>query len=140
MHSIRLALMALLALQTSASFGEDVAVSADYLHGTWSLEGKEGCGSSDARYVLFRKNGTLEVGANGQIQRVGFWRIVNDAIVANTLMAPNVTEDYHPFFRDSYRYEYVAPRVVHTEPGALTVVIGSDLEKNKEQVTLTRCP
>lgn len=140
MHRIRLALMVLLAFQASASFGEDVAVSADYLHGTWSLNGKEGCGSSDARYVLFRKNGTLEVGQGEQVQRVGFWHIVNDAIVANTLMAPNVAEDYHPFFRDSYRYEYFAPRVVHAEPGAFSVLIGSDLEKNREQVTLTRCP
>lgn len=130
-----------LALQSVFSHGDEAAVlSPVYLQGTWSLDGKEGCGAGSARYVLFRNNGTLEVGQGAQAQRVGFWRIINDAIVANTLTAPNVTEEYHPFFRDSYRYEYVAPRVVKTGAESFTIEIGSDLEKEKQQVELTRCP
>lgn len=140
MHHVRLALTVLLASQAGVSFGEDFAISADYLQGSWSFDGKGGCGSTDARYLVFRKNGTLEVGQGEQAQRVGFWTIIDNAIVANTLTAPNVAEDYHPFFRDSYRYEYVAPRVVRAAPDTFTVIMGSDLEKEKQEVTLTRCP
>lgn len=121
------------------SHAGDVSVSPEYLRGMWSFDGKTGCGSSNARYVLFRANGTLEVGQGNQVQRVGFWKIVDNSIVANTLTAPNATEEYHPFFRDSYRYEYVAPRVVKMEPDSFAVEMGSDIEKEKRQVMLTRC-
>jgi hypothetical protein len=139
--SLNMLLLCVLGVQASAiSAVEPVEMTPDYLRGTWSLDGKAGCGSSNARYVMFRNNGTLEVGQGGEVRRVGFWHLVEDAIVANTLTAPNVDADYHPFFRDSYRYEYVAPRVVRTEADSFAVVIGSDLEKEKQQVMLTRCP
>jgi len=60
--------------------------------------------------------------------------------VANTLTKPAERENYHPFFGDSYRYEYVTPTVVKAEKDAFTLSIGSDLEKEKREVTLTRCP
>jgi len=141
MRCLQLLLLYILGVQATAiSAAGTVALTPDYLHGTWSLDGKVGCGSSNARYVQFRNKGTLEVGQGGGVRRVGFWHLIDDVIVANTLTAPNVSEDYHPFFRDSYRYEYVAPRVVHIEADSFAVVIGSDLEKEKQQVMLTRCP
>jgi hypothetical protein len=128
------------ALHSAASSAAEFATSPDYFYGVWSLGGKAGCGSSDAEYVLFRSNGTLEVGQGGQVNRVGFWAITNDTIVANTLTAPLKTEESHPFFGESYRYEYVAPTVVSAEQGTFAISIGSDLEKEKRTVTLTRCP
>lgn len=139
MRTESLLLSAVLLLPAAAPRAADVAVTPDYLHGLWSFDGKTGCGSANSRYVLFRDNGTLEVGQGAQAQRVGFWNIVDSAIVANTLTAPNTTEEYHPFFRDSYRYEYVAPRVVRVEQDSFAVELGSDIEKEKRQVMLTRC-
>lgn len=127
-------------LQSAASVSGEVALRPDYLYGTWSLDGKSGCGSATAEYVLFRKNGTLEVGQGARINRVGFWKLVNDTIVANTLTAPMENGQSHPFFGDSYRYEYVAPKILNADEGAFSVSIGSDLEKEKRMVTLTRCP
>jgi hypothetical protein len=141
MRSVPLVLCLALTLPVAVSRAAEATITPDYLQGTWSLDGKTGCGSGDSsHYVLFRNNGTLEVGQAGRVQRVGFWRISGDAIVANTLTAPTTTEEYHPFFGDSYRYEYVAPQVVKVEPGSFAVLIGSDLEKEKREVMLTRCP
>ena len=125
---------------SAASLGAELPSSPEYFYGTWSLDGKAGCGSGSAEYVLFRGNGTLEVGRAGRVNRVGFWKIVNDTIVANTLTAPLENEQSQSFFGDSYRYEYVAPRIVSADQNVFVVSIGSDLEKEKRKVTLTRCP
>jgi hypothetical protein len=130
----------LAAVQSAAAVAGDVVISPEYFHGKWSLAGKAGCDASDADYVLFRKNGTLEVMQGGQINRIGFWKAVNDTIVANTLTAPTETEATYPFFGDSYRYDYVSSKIVNAEQDTFAVSIGSDLEKEKRQATLTRCP
>jgi len=128
-----------LSLQSVAAFADSELVSADYLQGKWSLDGKEACTTAVSKYVLFRKNGTVEVGRGDLVTRVGFWKITSqNTIVGHTLTAPTQHEDYHPFFRDSYRYEYMSPQVVTTEQDVFSVSIGSDLEK--KVVTLTRCP
>jgi hypothetical protein len=130
----------LMAVQSAASFAGELVISPEYLNGKWSLTGKAGCGSSNADYVLFRQNGTLEVMQGGRINRIGFWKTVNDTIVANTLTAPIETEETYPFFGDSYRYDYVSSKVVNAEQDTFTVSMGSDLEKEKRKATLTRCP
>jgi hypothetical protein len=122
----------------SAAFADGGQVTADYLAGKWSLDGKEGCSTTASKYVLFRENGTAEVGRGDQATRVGFWKIANNTIIGHTLTAPTQREDYHPFFRDSYRYEYMSPQIVSAEQDVLSVTVGSDLEK--ETFTLTRCP
>ncbi|MFZ0470616.1 MAG: hypothetical protein WAL92_16960 [Thiogranum sp.] len=136
----RLAVLVLLAFQGAASYADEAVVSVQYLEGTWSLDGKAGCGSNDAQIVVFHNNGTLEVARGGEVNRLGFWRVVKNTIVANTLTKPAERENYHPFFGDSYRYEYVTPTIVKAEKDAVTLTIGSDLEKEKREVTLTRCP
>ena len=114
-------------------------ITTDYLQGKWSLDGKDGCTSATSKYVLFRNNGTVEVGLGDQATRVGFWKITDkNTIVGHTLTAPTHHEDYHPFFRDSYRYEYMSPQITSAEQNTFAVSIGSDLEK--KTVTLTRCP
>lgn len=140
MIKVRLAVFILSALSGAASFADNAVVSAQYLEGRWSFDGKAGCGSSDARYVVFRNNGTLEVGQGAEVNRLGFWRITDDTIVANTLTKPMERDAYNPFFGTSYRYEYVTPRIVAAGKDTFTVSIGSDVEKEKREVTLTRCP
>ena len=54
---------------------EEVALSADYLEGWWSLDGKEGCNVIDTRYVLFRDNGTVESGRGTVPNGVGEWSV-----------------------------------------------------------------
>ena len=129
---------AVLSFQSMVVVAGNTQISADYLQGKWSLDGKDGCSSDGSKYVLFRDNGTVEVGQGNRVTRVGFWKITNDdTIVGHTLTSPTQHEDYHPFFRDSYRYEYMSPQVVTAEQNTFSVMIGSDLEK--KTVTLVRC-
>ncbi len=120
--------------------GREIANSPEYFYGRWSLAGKAGCGSGNTDYVLFRDNGTLEVRQAGRVNRIGFWKLVNDSIVANTLTAPMETERSYPFFGESYRYEYISSRIAGADQDAFSVSMGSDLEKEKRTATLTRCP
>lgn len=129
---------AVLSFCGNAAQASDEQVSADYLEGKWSLDGKEGCNTATSKYVLFRKNGTAEVGRGDQATRVGFWKVMNNTIIGHTLTAPTQREDYHPFFRDSYRYEYMSPQITSVEQNTLSVTVGSDLDK--ETFTMTRCP
>lgn len=127
-----------LLFQGAVAIAESVSLSAAYLQGLWSLDGKEGCTSEAARHVLFRDNGTLEISRGKQASRVGFWEIANDnTIIGHTLSAPSQHEEYHPFFRNTYRYEYMSPQVVTVEQDSFTVMVGTDLEK--ENYTLIRC-
>ena len=129
---------ALLSFESLAAGAGNTQISPDYLQGKWSLDGKDGCTSDASKYVLFRNNGTVEVGQGSRVTRVGFWKMTSDnTIVGHTLTSPTHHEDYHPFFRDSYRYEYMSPQVVSAEQDTFSVTIGSDLEK--KTVTLVRC-
>ncbi len=131
--------IAVLSFHNAAAVTGGTPLSVDYLLGAWSLDGKEACGSADYRYVQMKKNGTLEVGQGNHVTRVGFWNIMNeDIIVAHTLRAPTQGEEYHPFLRDTFRYERMAAQVLSIEPDAFSISVGSDLDK--QGFTLTRCP
>lgn len=140
MNTVQIAATALvLTLSGTPAFAESAALTESYLYGRWSLDGEGGCASPQARYVLFRDNGSVEVGRGNTASRVGFWKIVNgDTIVGHTLSAPLERKEYHPFFRDTYRYEYMSPRVESTRADSFTVTVGSDLDATR--YTLTRCP
>jgi hypothetical protein len=55
-----------------------VKVSSEYLEGKWVLGEKQACGSSDADYLILRKDGTVEMGKGGSARIVGFWELNND--------------------------------------------------------------
>ena len=135
----RFSLITLALLSLSAVVhAEEVALSADYLEGWWSLDGKEGCNVIDTRYVLFRDNGTVESGRGTVPNVVGYWSVVGDALIGHTLQTPVTREDdWHPFVGKGYRYERMAPRVTRVTQDAFDVELGSDLEMR--QYTLTRC-
>lgn len=138
MPSRILTLSLLLSLQSFPALSAESGLSQDYLAGRWSVEGKAGCESSTGQYVVFRQNGTVEAGRGEVPGIVGFWELLSDGIAAHTLRTPvERVEDWHPFLRDSYRYEYMKPEVVRVESDVLELDIGNDLQR--ERVTLTRC-
>ena len=63
-------------------------LSAEYLEGRWSLDGKEACGSDKFEYVLFRKDGLLETGNSGRAHGAGFWEIREDDVMFHLSTSP----------------------------------------------------
>ncbi len=133
---LQLALMALFALQIPAALAQEVELSPAYLAGTWSMSGSEGCGSAD--YVLFRENRTLELGTGKAAGITGFWELNKNTIILHMLVAPRGGNSQHPFYQDSYFYQYRAAQVLGTRPDAFDVSVGAQPAQG-EQYTLTRC-
>ena len=133
---LQLALLVLLALQIPMSHAQEVELSPAYLAGTWSLSGSEGCGR--ANYVLFRDNRTLELGTGTTADITGFWELNKDAIVLHMLVAPRCGNSPHPFYQDSYFYQYRAAQVLAIRRDSFDVSVGGQPAQG-EQYTLTRC-
>ena len=133
---LHLALMALLALQIPTALAQEVKLSPAYLAGTWSMSGSEGCGS--ANYVLFRGNRTLEMGTGKAAGITGFWELNKDTIILHMLVAPRGGNSQHPFYQDSYFYQYRAAQVLGVRGDAFDVSVGAQPAQG-EQYTLTRC-
>jgi hypothetical protein len=132
---LQLALLVLLSLQIPTTLAQEVKLSPEYLAGTWSMSGSEGCGNAD--YVLFRGNRTLELGSGKTAGIVGFWELNNDTIILHMLVAPR-SGNTHPFYQDSYFYQYRAAQVLAARADALDFSIGAQATQG-QQYTLTRC-
>ncbi|MGD2074222.1 MAG: hypothetical protein PVI91_00145 [Gammaproteobacteria bacterium] len=130
---LRSALLVLLSLYIPTTLAEEVDLSPDYLAGTWSMAGSEGCGSAD--YVLFRENGTVELGRGKAAGIAGFWELNNDTIILHMLVAPRGGQARHAFYQDSYFYQYRAAQVLQTRADVIEVRVGEPGEHH----TLTRC-
>jgi hypothetical protein len=50
-------------------------VSADYLVGTWSLDGEAGCGQKDAEKVVIDKDGAFRSYRRGRLESSGMWHV-----------------------------------------------------------------
>jgi hypothetical protein len=133
---LQLALLVLLALQIPTTLAQEVELSPAYLAGTWSLSGSEGCGS--ANYVLFRDNHTLELGTGKTAGITGFWELNKNTIILHMLVAPRGGNSSHPFYQDSYFYQYRAAQVLGTQRDSFDVSVGAQPAQG-EQYTLTRC-
>ena len=133
---LQLALMALFALQIPAALAQEVKLSPAYLVGTWSMSGGDSCGSGN--YVLFRDNGTLEMGTGKAAGVTGFWELNNDSVILHMLVAPRGGNTQHPFYQDSYFYQYRAAQVLRTSPDTFDVSVGAQ-QAQGGQYSLTRC-
>ncbi len=133
---LQLALMALFALQIPTALAQELEPSPAYLAGTWSMSGSEGCGS--ANYVLFRENRTLELGTGKAADITGFWELNKNTIILHMLVAPRGGNSQHPFYQDSYFYQYRAAQVLGTRRDTFDVSVGAQPAQG-EQYTLTRC-
>ena len=135
---LQLALPVLLSLQVPSALAQKVKLSSAHLAGTWSMSGNDSCQSGNAAYVLFRENGTLELGTGKAAGIAGFWELNNDTIILHMLVAPRGGSTRHPFYQDSYFYQYRAAQVLATHADAFDVNVGSQ-QALGEQYTLTRC-
>ena len=125
-------------LQITTLYAAENVFSSDYLLGKWSSGGKAGCASDQATHVVFHDNHTLKAGQGKTVSTVGFWNVVQDRIILHLLVAPSSTQDAHPFFQQSYHYQYMAPTVLGAKADSIdfTHDIGVDARQSK---TLTRC-
>ena len=131
-------LMFLLAFLASGGHAAEVKVSSAYLEGKWVLGEKQACGSGDAEYLLMRRNGTVEMGKGGSARIVGFWEVNNDDLTLHMLVSPETVTGQNPFYRESYRYQYVTAKVVEMKPDAFGVIVTTNVEAGIQ--TLSRCP
>jgi hypothetical protein len=128
----------ILVILATVSHAAEVKVSSGYLEGRWVLGEKQACGSSDAQYLLMRKNGTVEMGKGGSARIVGFWEVNNDDLTLHMLVSPATVTGQNPFYRESYRYQYITAKVVEMKPDAFGVIVTTNVEAGIQ--TLSRCP
>ena len=125
-------------LLITVSYAAENVISGDYLLGKWSPAGKAGCSSDRAPYVVFDDSHTLAAGQGKDINTVGFWDVVKDRIILHVLVSPGNQRDSHPFFQQSYHYQYKAPTVLGVRANSFDVThdVGVDARSMK---TMTRC-
>lgn len=129
-------LLFLLTVFSAGIAAAGVGVTPQYLAGKWVLGEKSACGAGD--YLIMRDNRTLEMGKGGKAGVVGFWELDNDTLTLHMLVSPKTMKGQNPFYRESYRYQYITAKVLETTPDAFGVIVGSNLEAGLQ--TLTRCP
>jgi len=52
-------------------------VTAEYLVGTWSLEGPAACGKADGEYLKFSSDGGFHAYQGGRLRATGFWHLAD---------------------------------------------------------------
>ena len=125
-------------LQITTLYAADRVITSDYLLGRWSPEGKAGCASGRATHVVFHANGTLEAGRGRTVSTVGFWNVAKDRVVLHLLVAPSDERDAHPFYQQSYHYQYMAPTVLAVNPNSIEFTKDTGFGAGNRS-TLTRC-
>ena len=130
-------LMFLLTLVTLDSSATEVMVSSGYLEGKWVLGATQDCKTVDSVYLTIRQNGTVEMGKGGSVKMVGFWVLNNDDLTLHVLVSPETTMGQNPFYRESYRYQYVTAKVVEAQPDTFGVIVGTNVEAGIQK--LSRC-
>ena len=137
MNIRKLLFLTISTLLSMPSLAADVMLSQEYLGGKWSSDGKEGCRSTTADYVIFHGNGTLEAGKGAAPKAVGFWVAKGDEITVHLLVAPNESDTSNVFYRGRYTYSYLTANVLETRQGAFDMISGTAGDMVKK--TWTKC-
>jgi hypothetical protein len=116
----------------------DATLSASYLEGKWSESGKQGCTSEHAGYVTFNNNRTLQAGQGKSVSAVGFWDLADDTVIVHLLVSPSTGEGRHPFYQQSYYYQYMAPKMLSIQSDSFDYTHDTGAQAGKKE-TLTRC-
>ena len=116
----------------------DAALSASYLEGKWSDSGKQGCTSEHASYVIFHGNRTVQAGQGKSVSAVGFWEMADDTVILHLLVSPSTGEGRHPFYQQSYYYQYMSPKILSIQPDSFDFTRDTGVQAGKKE-TLTRC-
>jgi len=113
-------------------------VSAKYLEGLWSLDGKEACATDNLEYVAFRANGVLETGNGGRPDGAGFWELKEREVIFHLASSPG-------FYRKDL--EGLGGAYNHFDIRVLTYNIEDDqfgaiglLGDQVARATFSRCP
>ena len=113
-------------------------ISSDYLIGKWSPAGKAGCMSDKGPYVVFDDSHTLAAGEGKTVNTVGFWDVARDRVVLHLLVSPGRTRDAHPFFKQSYHYQYKAATVMAVSANSFDYSDDISVDARSRN-TMTRC-
>ncbi|MBW2707339.1 MAG: hypothetical protein GQ571_02080 [Desulfobacterales bacterium] len=71
-------------------------MAPEYLYGNWVIGATEQkCGSADAEYFIFNKNGTFEAGRSKKAEAVGFWQIDGDTVYLVFIASGGFFQDIH---------------------------------------------
>jgi hypothetical protein len=137
MNIRKLLFLTISALFSMPSLAAGVMLNQEYLGGKWSSDGKEGCRSTAADYVIFHGNGTLEAGNGAAPKAVGFWIAKGDEITVHLLVAPNESDTSNVFYRGRYTYSYLTANVLETRQGSFDMISGTTGDMVKK--TWTKC-
>jgi hypothetical protein len=137
MNIRKLLFLTISTLLSMPSLAADVTLTQEYLGGKWSSDGKVGCRSTAADYVIFHSNGTLEAGNGAAPKAVGFWIAKGEEITVHLLVAPNESDTSNVFYRGRYTYSYLTANVLETRQGAFDMITGTTGDMVKK--TWTKC-
>lgn len=115
-------------------------LSEDYLYGRWVLD-EQNCGSPDAEYIEFKKNGTFEGTRTGLAEFVGFWGLEEGILDLHMVTSPAFFDDLHEElakFEGIYRYFKGRMVVFNTQDKSFEAfgVIGDEIKR----AAAVRCP
>jgi hypothetical protein len=124
--------------QAGIAFAAEKALSDEYLKGRWTTDGKAGCTSDQATYVVFDTNHTLQAGKGESVSTVGFWQIGGDRVIVHLLVSPEPGREAHPFFQQNYHYQYMSPKILAIRSDGIDYTYDTGVEAGNKR-TLTRC-
>ncbi len=113
-------------------------LTAQYLEGLWSLDGKEQCGSDNFEYVRFRADGYLETGDDGRAHGAGFWELKDQEVTFHLSTSPAFhREDLKGYggVYDQFDIRVLTYNVENDEFGAIGL-----LADQVARATFSRCP
>lgn len=99
----------------AASATATAAVDRDYFVGNWEISPEQQCGSKNAEYIVFNKNGTFEYGRRGVAHSVGFWEVHDDGIIFDILVSPTSFQDIIDELKDSTSREFWSMQLLPVE-------------------------
>jgi hypothetical protein len=137
MNVRQLIFLAIFPLVGGSSLAADVTLVPADMTGKWVNGVKQDCGSSAAKYVTFRDNGTLETGRGTAPRSVGFWSTKDNDITLHLLVAPSTSDASNVFYRGRYTYSYETAEVLEASEGVIEIITGTT--GNIERSTFTRC-
>jgi hypothetical protein len=137
MNFSRLLFFTIVSLLGATSIAANVTLNQEYLGGKWSFDGKEGCNSNAAEYVVFHRNVLMDAGKGAVPKAVGFWSTKDDEIIVHLLVAPQESDTSNVFYRGRYTYSYLTAKVLETRQGAFDMISGTTGDMTKK--TLTKC-
>lgn len=129
--------IAALAISTSAAIAIADTYDADYLTGSWSLEGARQCGNKDNEQVVFSAEGGISVYNDGRLESMGFWA-VNDKVIRLHIVSsvarldPERTE-----FEGEYNYVIIDALTIRQKRDEFEVV--ARVDGDLEHIVLSRC-